>query len=793
MIKNYFLIAIRNLIKNKNYVVINTFGLGISLACCITAYLLLAFNIEFDNFHHDKKVANIFTFHTRFNTQDGKSYHDIMSPMFFAPEVARNVAGIERYTRFCRQGGSMQYGDQVFSEGIAFSDSTFFDMFTFPLVRGNYISFKDKRSIFINEDMAKKYFAEEDPVGKTLVLNFPNETIIEAIVGGVFANIPANSSLVFNSMMRIENYIDIYKMNENDWGSWRTPTVFAELTSPENAQAMTPLFGPYVKRRNEVKKDEIVQSYTLEPFKSAYTGDEIHATSISLRNGFSGIVVFSSMAGLILLIACFNLTNTSIALTAKRLKEVGVRKTIGAARSQIILQFLLETLVIITMALVAGLVMAQFIVPEFTEMWNFPFGIKDLSSLNLFITLVILVFTACLLAGIYPALFGSKFKPVSLLKGTIKIKGTNGLTRTLIAFQFALSVIVLVAGVVFMQNSEFQETLNFGYDKNNVLVVFIQGERDFELMKNALSTNTDILETSASDHLIGGGSFQNPVKVGEKEYTTRVMNIGHDYFKTIGLKIVDGREFSTNIASDAEEAIIVNRAFLKKSNLDNPIDKVITLQEKKRYIVGVVEDHIDNLYRSSEPEPFVFSPAVPGNYHSMAIKVADGRLVETRKFLEATWKNLFPGKPFQERSQDDILLGNARRENANLEKIFLFLTLLGGLLSASGIFSLASLNTAKRTKEIGVRKVLGASVKNIVSLINKEFTIILAIAALIGAAAGYYLTDALLSEIYAYHITVGLIPVALCALLIFVIGVGTTSTTIQRAASANPVNTLRSE
>ena len=793
MIKNYLRVAFRTFLKNKSYIVINALGLGISLACCITAYMLLAFNIEFDSFHDDKKVSKIFRVQTFRKDRDGKVWKDCQAPLVLAPIAAGEIAGVERYTRFVLGGASLRYGDNSFNENFAYVDSTFFDFFDYPLVSGSHKSFKDKNSIFLSEELAKKYFGNEDPVGKLMVLNAVNETQIELLVGGVVKKFPINNSFNFSALLRFENFTDINKIKLDDWSDWRNPSTFVEVTSPEVAGQISTQLKKYIPIRNQARTDAVVESYVLEPFKTTDDYGDLGGTWANYRISPEPLVIFTSMALIILLIACFNLTNTSIAMTAKRLKEVGVRKAIGAARGHIISQFLLETLMTITLSLLVGLLMAQVVVPAFTKMWNLPYGLEDMNGLNMFIALIILVFLAALIAGIYPALLSSKFKPTLLLKGSVKIKGTNVLTRMLVGMQFALSVIVLIGGVIFIQNTKFQETIKFGYDEKMVLLVRLQGERDFDLLEKAISANPKILEVGVSDGNFGGNNYQTPVGVDTGKYNVQAMGVGKNYFETMGLEVVEGRTFNLENNSDQLEGAIVNRTFLTKTGIVDPLEKVVVLHDQRRKILGVVEDHLDNLFRSKDPEPFIFYPAAKNQYVNMLVRTEQADLKETQKYLETTWKEVFPGRTFDSQFQEDILLKNSRETNANLEKIFLFITILGSLLSASGIFALASLNIAKRTKEIGIRKALGASVQNVIGLLNREFIVILILAGIVGSAAGYVLTDALLKEIYKFHVSVGIVTVVACTLFIIAVGILTTSTTIFKAAKANPVDTLRNE
>jgi ABC-type antimicrobial peptide transport system permease subunit len=793
MLFNYLRIALRNLRKNKSYVIINTLGLGIALACCITAYLLLAYNLEFDSFHKDENVSRIFKIHTISREKDGSLARDVQAPITLLPTAAEEISGIQRYTRFLYGGGALHSADNAFNEQFAFADSTFFDLFDYPLTTGSHSSFHDKNTIFITEKIAQKYFGNEDPVGKLMVYTIGDSTEIDVVVGGVVKKFPANNTFNFDILMRMEHFMEMNKIRPDDWSDWRNPTTFVELSSPDIASQVAAQFSKYIPNRNKLRTDMVVESYQLVPFKSKFTGDQIRYNWVQHRIEAAPLLIFGLMAAVILLIACFNLTNTSIAMAGKRLKEVGVRKSVGASRRNIVFQLLFETLLLITISVLVGLLMAQVIVPAFISMWNLPYELKDLNGVNLFIALVILVFLAALVAGMYPALYSSKFKPTALLKGTVKMKGTNGLTRSLVAAQFALSVVVMIAGVVFIQNTRYQERIKFGYDHERIITVSVGGEREFEAMEKAILSNPKILSVGVSDGNIGRNSYQTPVRVDTGQYNVQALGVGNNYFETMGLRFAMGRSFDLEKASDQHQGIIVNKAFIERVGMSDPIDKVVVLHNVRRRILGVIENHIDNLYRSKEPEPFVFYPAAKNQYISLLVKTEPADLIETQKFLEATWKEILPGKPFESQFQQDILTKNSKQMNGNMEKIFFFITLLGGLLSASGIFALASLNVIKRTKEIGIRKALGATVNSVVGLLNREFIIVLSAAAIAGSTAGYYATDKLLGTLYAYRIGVGIIPVMVSALFIFGVGILTTSATIIKAARSNPVNSLRTE
>ncbi|MCK5102693.1 MAG: FtsX-like permease family protein, partial [Cyclobacteriaceae bacterium] len=386
-------------------------------------------------------------------------------------------------------------------------------------------------------------------------------------------------------------------------------------------------------------------------------------------------------------------------------------KVVGARRDQVVTQFLFEMTFTIFLSIIVGLAMSTILVPEFAAMWGLEYGLEDLNGINMIFTLLILLFVSALLAGAYPALHNSKFKPVALLKGATRIKGTNPLTRILLVVQFSLSVIVLVGGVIFTMNADFQKQVSFGYDLKKILTVSVQSESEYNKLKSAIQQNSKIEEISVTDHHIGWGSYTNPIKIDTAEFRTHVYEVGSNYFNTMGLKVVGGRGFIEDSKSDAKESALVDESFVAFNKIENPIDTRVIFQDQKYRIVGVVQDHLNGLFKNNDlEEGHFYRAAKPEQYHLLIARVGENDLESTRDYIETKWKELYPHKPFESQSQEEIVFNGAMETNRNLTQIFLFITLLGCLLSASGIYSLANLNIEKRTKEIGIRKVLGATI-----------------------------------------------------------------------------------
>ena len=802
MVKNYLLVAFRTLLKNKRYLVINTFGLGIALACCITAYILIAFNIEFDNYHDSEKVQNIYRLHANVLLNQSDRRQAVSSPSPIGPAAAKDFSGIKSFSRYAGNGfggASVSYsnsngGNKAFSEDIVFVDSSFFRMFDFPLVEGSHSSFDDRNTILISKEVAIKYFGEANAVGEVFTFGFSRGVQKSMRIGGVLDDIPINSSLSLPIVMRFEHFVELREMDMPAWGDWSVPVTFFEIEENADPAVISKLFDQFMDRRNEAFKEQEVESYSLIPFKSKIDPKSITWTYLTVPIELEPLIIFVVLAAMILLIACFNLTNTSVAMTANRLKEIGIRKAVGATRQQVITQLIFETVIVVMLSLIVGYLVSRIIVPEFTAMWGLPYGLSDLSGINLLILMLILVFLAAILVGLYPAFFGTKFQTVLLLKGNVKFKGTNFLTKSLVAIQFAISIMVLAAGVIFIQNTKYQKAIEFGYDKDQLLAINIQDEKEYRRLQAAAEQIPEILVIGTTEHQIGYSTYPNPITFGGEEHEVRHLEFGEHYFELMNFDFIHGRATTYDNANDFNQNLVVSREFIKRMDIQgDPIGQKVTIREHTKTIVGVIEDFVDNVYSSKDPEPFIFYPTVPERWRQVIIRAENKDLKSINEKLEASWSENFPDKPYISRFQEDILLDGVRQVNGNLNKIFLFLTILGGILSASGIFSLASLNVARRIKEIGIRKALGASISNVVMIMNNQFAIIMTVAALLGSVGAYFGTSALLGVIYAHHVPISIIPVLLSALAIFVLGLSTTGFTILNAAKSNPVDTLRDE
>jgi ABC-type antimicrobial peptide transport system permease subunit len=791
MLHNYLKIAFRHLLANKFYLVINTLGMGIAIACAMAAYLLVAYNIEFDSSVDKNQVRNVVkVLHHRKNSE-GDVYQELVAPISLAPAAMNDISGLKRFSRYFSDGGYLSFGDNGFHETIFFADSSFMPMFKPRLVSGSLLAFDNKNTIFLSEKYATKYFGREEPVGKTLTVSINNKQV-QAEVGAVMADVPFNSTFTANALMRADVFIDIYEIKDNDWSSSHRASLLFELNDISQAPTIAGQFKKYVTLTNAAREQEGSQSYELLPFSQSISPNDVRQSDLHLRIPAIALFIFSTLALIILLIACFNLTNTTLALSMKRLKEIGIRKVIGSSRWQIVAQLLSEVTGTVAIAVIVGFVLSLYIIPQFALMWELPYGLPQLNKVNIVIALLILLFSTSLLAGLYPAIFGSRQSPLSLVKGRSAAGGTNLFSRVLLIFQFSLCVVVLIAGTAFIKNASYQETLDFGYDKDMIITALIQGPQEAAALGNAIRSHQKIESVSPSIHHFAFiNAPERQAEIGVNRFNATVYEVAPEYFNTVGLELVSGRIFSASDTVD-NTSIVVDESFVAHNHLKDPLGTKIIVDGKPRSIVGVVSDHLTDL-ESDRTENYVYAPADPKQYQILVIRAEAATLAETKQYIDQQWKKLFPAKPLRTDLQKEIMYMEANIYNRNLSRIFLFMTILGCILSVSGLYSMASLNIHRRLKEIGVRKVLGASIPGILKLLNKEFAIILLIAAGLGGYGGFTLADALLSDLFSQHVGVSAVTVIFSGLAMFLVGVASTSITIWSAARMNPVKTLRSE
>jgi ABC-type antimicrobial peptide transport system permease subunit len=791
MFRNYLLVTFRNLWKNKIFTLINIAGLGIALAVCIVAFFNHMFNYEFDRTHENfDEIYRI----TCFRDMQGREQEYGIVPAAMGLEIKKDIPGIERSARLMRTGSPVKIGDNIFPAQVIYADPEFLDIFTFPLILGDKASLAGQGNVLLSEKMSKTLFGDEFPVGKTIsIINDQNKEFTYT-VGGVFTDLPENSSFRIDVLSHFDNFLLMWNVKDADW-KLMTTVLFVQIPDRSLLSAVTSGLKSYLPVQNRAREDFRINRFNLIPLKDVGSSSRnIWSSSLFPSLHPAALLAPPVMAIFILLIACFNFANTSIATFSRRLKEIGLRKTFGGQRSQLVTQFMVEAFIVCLLALIVGLALASFLVPAYSNLWAYMSIELTFSKYAFFwIFLILLLFMTGFISGVYPAIYVSSFSPAYVLKGESPFHGSRRLSSVLLALQFTISVMSLVMGITFSRNAVYQKTLDLGYDRDKLIVVPIPAAL-FPSYRNEIIANPKVIAAGGTWQHIGWGGYRRPVKDAEKRLEVDVMDIGPEYAQTMGLRLADGRFFDKDRAkADRSNAsIIVNQKLVRDFGWTEAVGRTITLYDTTTLtVIGVVEDfYTSGVWQKIEPAMLRLSGS--NEFGILAVRANSEDIPGVLDFLGKKWKEISTNQIFTGRTQEDTMQ-EEKDINGSILKVIVFLAIVASLLSLVGMYNLVSLDIIRRTKEVGIRKIQGAPVPLIMFLVSKKFIIILIIASVLGCAGGYYMSKGLMDSIWDYFVPIGA-GILLSATSILVIAtIMTLSFKIVRAALKNPVESLRYE
>ena len=792
MIRNYLAVAFRNLYRNKMYALINMIGLGVAIACCVVAYVNYQFSASFDNFHPG--AGQIYLVNS-YQIQDGQRQNWTLAPMPVAEAIRKDIPGIKRVSRYSVAGGIMKYEDKVFNESFYFADSDFLEMFNFPLLSGNAGALNDVSGVVVSREIARRYFGTADPLGKQITISSDGETYHDYMVQAVLEDFPMNSSIQADIILPLQNIEPLRNFEINNWEFWARATMIQVVEGARIGEIEQQL-QQYVPVANDANENWQINGFYLLPFLDlANQSRDLRGEPFMNTMPPVSIIAPSVTALLVLLLACFNFVNTAIAFSARRLKEIGVRKVLGGLRRQLIAQFIGENLILCTIALLAGIGLSYIFVPYYDSLWPaVSLSINFSENPELLLFLGGLLFITGIAAGAYPALYVSRFKPVHIFQGRQQLGGTNPLIRVLLTFQFALSMAAIIGGIIMQKNADYIDNFDLGFDKTQVIAVQIRNGQEYELMKNAIENHPDILQVAGSRSLVGLSWSNQRVEIDQKAAEVVTFDIGENYLAAQGFTLTAGRSFDRELESD-REAVLINETLARAYGWESPLDKAIQYRtddgEVTYHVIGVVKDfYYNSLWRRVQPVMMRFT-GVEG-YRYLTVKFRSDDLKAISGFLESEWKQLFPALPYSGIFIDE-LQAEALMVNDSIRRVFRYIAIIAIMISGMRLYALVSLNIARRSKEIGIRKVLGASVLHIGRLISREFILLLTVATAISAALAYFGFDAMLKGIWAYHVDFGMLPFLAGVLLVMLAAVLTVGMQVYRVASSNPVEAIREE
>lgn len=787
--------ATRQLVKHKVYMVINLVGLAFALSCCILSYSNYIYRSEFDQNH--TRTENIYRINVM-RQVDGSQQPWGITPAPLGRFLQQDISSVGTVTRFASKRVVVKAGDHVFHETIHFADKTFFDWFDFPLKAGNETALANQSQLTINQNIAEKYFGKENPIGKHLLLidEKGHEKTYE--IGAILAKIPSNSSF---QLEIITNYANLSTGNphrETSWINAEELSTFIKIPASKNRAFVEGQFTKYLNAYNQSLKDWKVSKFYLQPFRNiAYTSDRdlsgfVDGRVLNSNPRAVPLILPAVLSVLILIITCFNFTNTAIAFAGTRLKEIGVRKVLGGGRRQLISQFLLENIISCFAALLVALLLTESLLPYFNQWLQVELKLDYLGNLEMIGFLGGLTFITALISGIYPAFYISSFQPVAILKGKTRFS-TGVFNKVLLTVQFSICAMALLIGLVLTQNANYQQQVSMGYDMTMLDVVPVANEKEFHLLQNTISKHPKIITSAGTQGQIGtGDAYPVKAKLDKTEQEVHLLRIGVNYLPAMGVKIVKGRDFNAHLESDYKNSILVNQTFAEQMNLAQPLGTELVLDSLRVRVVGVVQDYKENGNHGPIP-PMAFRPVKAEAYQYLTLKAQPENLKEIRQYVEAEWRKVLPNVPFQAFYQVDVLEKEFRMNNG-LKAMSLTLAMLIMLLSAVGLYGLVSLNILKRLKEVGMRKVLGASVSQIIYIITRGFMKLLFLSFVIGSALGYLFVSKLVFKvIYTYHTNIGWWPFV--ATLVAITGGAalTVGFKVYQTAHLNPSNILKNE
>lgn len=790
MIKNILLTTLRNFRKNQFFVIINILGLGLTLACSIVAYYNYKFDADFDKVHvNSEEIYKVEI--TKESNGQFRPYG--ITPVELKDQIDGALSGVEKTLRFNSNGLAIKYDEKILDKRVGYADDGFFELFTFNILKGDIESYRDISNALVTEEFAEAYFGDEEALGKVITIYNDQGKGINYVISGLLENPPPNNSFFFDVLIHFDNYEKIVEDSQRDWNDF-TAATFLHIPNASNVNTIEELLQPYVEVYNKSDQTFKIASYYLIAFEETSKSDR-NVWNNFLRSGMHPAAVLAPtiMALLVLLLACFNYTNTSIAISSKRLKEIGIRKVVGGIRRQMIFQFLLENVVLCFLALIVAVIVGNYLLAGYSAMWGgMDLRINLKEDLDFWIFLIgMLVFTA-LFAGSYPAFYISKFHPIPILKGVSKFAGNNLFTRILLVFQFSIALTGIISAVIFTQNAYFQDSIYLGFKKDEVVAVPIDNAL-LDQFKNHISQNPMIKELGESEEHVGWGRYIRDIEYDNQKMEIAGQDIGDNYFETMGLIMLEGRGFEPQYANtDRDNSVIVNEMFVKAFNMENPIGKKIKLMDTVDLtIVGVMKDFYPNGFWQ-KIDPMIFRRGSEDKMRMIVTQTDVENIKELDDYLRAEWTKLFPNNLYEGFVQNRIL-ADAKLINENATKMFVFLAILALIISLIGLYTLISLIVIKKTQEIGIRKVLGSSVQRLMILLNKDFAIIMIIASILGGFIGYSLSEMLLESIWEVYIKINAISLLVPIVFLFIISLSTISWRIYQAAVQNPVDAIRYE
>lgn len=810
MLLNYFKIAVRSILRSKLTAVINISGLAIAMTCCLLIYAYISDEVIYDRYHQN--ADKIYRVTRNFLSPDGTvSLHLGHLAPPFGPLLKNDFTDIREVARALKsnvlfaieEGGERKV---TFQEPNTFIvEPSIFKIFTIPVLSGNpETALERPMCVMLSEETAKQYYGTTDIIGRRLKV----VDAFELEITGVYESFPAQSHWHPNILVSFSTLNDdsIYGRErlETNWGNnaFATYILVNDEFDPKKTAAQFPAFidrhmGP--SEAPDAPAPSVWTNLFLQPLTDIHLYSHLDS-ELEANGNINNVYMMGAIGLFIILIACFNFINLSTARASKRAKEVGLRKVAGAYRHQLITQFLSESICIALLSLVIATAVTWFTLPWLNEFTGKSLQLNTFTHADLAFVIIAATVLVGAVAGVYPALVISGFKPVLILKGQNVSGKKGGVRKALVVTQFAVSIVLIIATLVTIRQLNYMNERDLGYDKDQVLTMLYGGDgitERFEAFRNEILKNTTVKNVARSSRVptgrlldSQGAKVQQGDTLASTDVTIKYVRVDHDFFDTYGIPVVAGRNFSREIKSDDSLAFILNENAVKMIGWtsEEAVGKEFSYGSRNGRVVGVVRDfHFESLHENIVPVVFTLG----GGYGKISVALSGNNMQAGVQHLEKVWKEFVPERPFEYEFLSEAyqhLYSSEQKQS----QLFLIFSALAIFIAALGLFGLTTFNTLQRTKEIGIRKVLGASVGSILRLLTREIVILILIANAIAWPVAWYLMDSWLDS-FAYRINIGPVIYSLAGLTAIALAMITVSSQTIRAAMSNPATTLRNE
>lgn len=804
MIKNYFIVAIRNLLRQKGYFVINLLGLTIGLTACLLIAFYVIDELSYDKFHD--KGDRIYRIGYRYKMPSGDVVEYPVTEYRFKEAFENYFTQIESFVRISRSSAFyLQYGENKFYEdGISLVDKEFFNVFTYEWLMGDQESaLIEPFTAVITQSTANKYFGDSNPIGKNLEV-FSETGRVQIRITGVIKDMPKNAHFHLNIMASMET--GKYMYNEMVLENWGETSQYSYILLPENVS---------IESLQQASKDYFVHVFGEESSR-VDNGDllfqplyDIHLQSntryeFEPNGSMRNVIIFSIIAIFILVIASINYMNLATARSSKRSMEVGIRKILGAKRQHLIFQFTGEAVLISFIAIWISFALSDLLLPTFNQLAGKEINIEWANNVWIILLTVAVAVFIGILSGSYPAFFLSSFKPLKVLKERNKFSSSNSLMRKiLVIFQFAISITLIISTLVVFLQWHYMQNKPLGINPSNIVILRSPSNEKYRTFKQELLKNPDIISVTASNkrptNKLTSNLSYKAENVDSENKSIKIITVDYDFFKTLGNKIVEGRSFSKDMSEDETSTFIINEAAMKEFGWENAVGKTFETKTinpetdnwipRKGQVVGVAEDfHFESVHNKIVPVVYFID-----NYwrYWVSVKIDENNQKETLRYIENTWNKMnsdrYFNPVFYEESLDSLY-----RDERRFFVLFIVFSILAISIACLGIFGLASFTAEQKTKEIGIRKVMGASVSSIIQLVNKEFLKLVLISNIIAWPIAWYFMKNWLNN-FVYRIDLTIWPFVTSGIVAMIIAIGAVSYQAFKASRTNPVNALRYE